>query len=118
MHNFFDKFHAAIMKLEIMDACLSDVWVFDIFYSTLFNVWKSYIQKKIEEVQEFKSILIILNIHLFMKKIRSWLNPLKDKKPAQSSDTMANSVQLNTTAADLSILILLQMIEESTIQQK
>ncbi|EDN07547.1 hypothetical protein HCAG_04057 [Histoplasma mississippiense (nom. inval.)] len=99
VHSFFDKFRAAIMKLEMMDAHPPDAWVFDIFYSALPNVWRGYVQKKIEEAQESKSTPVVLDVHLLMEEIRSRLDPPKDKKPAQSVDTAANAAQSGATAA-------------------
>ncbi|EDN03377.1 predicted protein [Histoplasma mississippiense (nom. inval.)] len=99
VHSFFDKFRAAIMKLEMMDAHPPDAWVFDIFYSALPNVWRGYVQKKIEEAQESKSTPVVLDVHLLMEEIRSRLDPPKDKKPAQSVNTAANAAQSGATAA-------------------
>ncbi|EEQ86468.1 uncharacterized protein BDCG_01588 [Blastomyces dermatitidis ER-3] len=70
LHMFFDKFRAAIMKLEMMDATPPDAWVFDIFYSALPNNWRGYVQKKIEEIQESKSTAVVLDVHLLMEEIR------------------------------------------------
>ncbi|EDN03557.1 predicted protein [Histoplasma mississippiense (nom. inval.)] len=99
VHSSPDKFRAAIMKLEMMDAHPPDAWVFDIFYSALPNVWRGYVQKKIEKAQESKSIPVVLDVHLLMEEIRSRLDPPKDKKPAQSVDTAANAAQSGATAA-------------------
>ncbi|KLJ12130.1 hypothetical protein EMPG_09558 [Blastomyces silverae] len=67
---FFDKFRAAIMKLEMMNATPPDAWVFDIFYSALPNVWRHYVQMKIEDVQVSKSDAVILDVHRIMEEIR------------------------------------------------
>ncbi|EDN06631.1 hypothetical protein HCAG_03161 [Histoplasma mississippiense (nom. inval.)] len=99
VHSSPDKFRAAIMKLEMMDAHPPDAWVFDIFYSALPNVWRGYVQKKIEKAQESKSIPVVLDVHLLMEEIRSRLDPPKDKKPTQSVDTAANAAQSGATAA-------------------
>ncbi|OJD11338.1 hypothetical protein AJ78_07875 [Emergomyces pasteurianus Ep9510] len=61
VHTFFDKFRTAIFKLELENATPADSWLFDIFYSALPNVWRGYVQKKIEENQTSKSTPVTLN---------------------------------------------------------
>ncbi|KLJ13506.1 hypothetical protein EMPG_11556, partial [Blastomyces silverae] len=72
IHTFFDKFFITIVKLEAVN--------------------------RVEEAQNSKSIAVILNVHLLMKKIQSHLNSLKDKKNSQASASAANSTQMNTAA--------------------
>ncbi|OJD20289.1 hypothetical protein ACJ73_08379 [Blastomyces percursus] len=43
VHAFFDKFRAAIINLEMLDAMPPRAWVFDIFYSALPNIWRNYV---------------------------------------------------------------------------
>ncbi|KMW66926.1 hypothetical protein BDDG_11796 [Blastomyces dermatitidis ATCC 18188] len=97
LHTFFNKFWSAIMKLKMVDASPSDVWIFDTFYSVLPNNWRNYVQKKIEEIQDFKSTAVVLDVDLLMKEICSRLDPPKDKKNLQNIDSAANTATTATT---------------------
>ncbi|KGM92069.1 uncharacterized protein PADG_11864 [Paracoccidioides brasiliensis Pb18] len=100
VHTFFDKFNDVIMKLEILDILLPNDVVFHVFYSALPNIWRNYVQKKIEEVQESKSKSVVLDVHSIMEEIRSRLNPPKEaKKAAQAANSSANVAQAENAAA-------------------
>ncbi|KLJ13859.1 hypothetical protein EMPG_11219 [Blastomyces silverae] len=82
MYTFFDKFCAAIVKLEAV------------------NITLDYVQKRVEETQNSKSTSVILNVHLLMEKIQSCLNSSKDKKNSQTLALTVNSAQVDTVTAD------------------
>ncbi|EEQ91320.2 uncharacterized protein BDCG_06440 [Blastomyces dermatitidis ER-3] len=98
LHTFFDKFWSAITKLKMLNASPSDAWIFDTFYSVLLNNWRNYIQKKIEEIQDFKSTAVVLNVDLLMEEICSRLDSSKDKKNLQNIDSAANTATTATMA--------------------
>ncbi|OAT06839.1 hypothetical protein BDBG_02981 [Blastomyces gilchristii SLH14081] len=98
LHTFFDKFWSVIMKLEMLNASPPDAWIFDTFYSVLPNNWRDYVQKKIEEIQDSKSTAVVLDVDLLMEEIRSRLDPSKDKKNLQNTDSAANTATTAMTA--------------------
>ncbi|KLJ05510.1 hypothetical protein EMPG_11004, partial [Blastomyces silverae] len=65
---------------------------------------RDYIQKRIKKTQNFKLTSVILNIHLLMKKIHSYLNSLKDKKNSQTLTSAVNSAQTDTVTANNNII--------------
>ncbi|KGM92718.1 uncharacterized protein PADG_11176 [Paracoccidioides brasiliensis Pb18] len=80
VHTFFDKFNDIIMKLEILNILLPNDVVFHVFYSALPNIWRNYVQKKIEEVQESKLKSVVLDA-------------------AQAANSSANVAQAENAAA-------------------
>ncbi|OJD25176.1 hypothetical protein ACJ73_03453 [Blastomyces percursus] len=102
VHAFFDKFRAAIINLEMLDVMPLKAWVFDIFYSSLPNIWRNYVQKKVDEAQISKSTSVVLDVHQITEEIRSRLDPPKDKKPANTAGTATNAAQADSASADSS----------------
>ncbi|EEH34488.2 hypothetical protein PAAG_05537 [Paracoccidioides lutzii Pb01] len=71
IHSYFNKFHAALIKLEMLKMSSPENLILDIFYSDLSTTWRNYVQKNVEEAQISKYTAVVLNVISIMKEIHS-----------------------------------------------